>query len=93
MASNSSPMQGDRANWGSPQSTSSVLLPDGSLITVFGTGVRNVPTQTLWKMDVALVKWRPDAVPTSSDTTLRDAPYDSDLRNRFDLDSLQTPNR
>lgn len=93
LASNSSPMQGDRANWGSPQSTSSVLLPDGSLITVFGTGVRNVPTQTLWKMDVALVKWRPDAVPTNSDTTLRDAPYDSDLRNRFDLDSLQTPNR
>ena len=89
LASNASPMQGDRENWGSPQSTSTVLLPDGSLLTVFGTGVRNVPTQTLWKMDVVLVKWRPGSTPTNFDSLQRDAPYDSDMRNTFDLDSLR----
>ena len=57
LASNSSVMMAPRKNWGSPQSTASALLPNGDLLTVFGTGVRNVPTQTIWKMDVALVKW------------------------------------
>jgi hypothetical protein len=89
LASNSSVMKGNRENWGSPQSTSNVLLPDGSLLTVFGTGVRNVPEQTLWKMDVALVKWRPDHESVNSEETLRKAPYASDLRNRFDLDSAR----
>ncbi|MSU36500.1 MAG: exo-alpha-sialidase [Pedosphaera sp.] len=88
LASNNSTMKNGRENWGSPQSTSSVLLPDGSLLTAFGTGVRNVPAQTLWKMDVALVKWRPDSKPVDSQDTLRRAPYSSDLRNKFDLDSI-----
>ncbi|NUQ63207.1 MAG: hypothetical protein HUU20_21105, partial [Pirellulales bacterium] len=48
-----------------------------------------VPAQTLWKMDVALVKWRPGAEPVNSDDTLRRAPYQSDLRNKFDLDSVK----
>ena len=75
LASNNSIMKGDRENWGSPQSTSNVLLPDGGLLTVFGTGVRNVPTQTLWKMDVVLVKWRPSSEPVNREDTLRKAPY------------------
>lgn len=89
LASNSSTMKGTRENWGSPQSTSNVLLPDGSLLTAFGTGVRNVPTQTLWKMDVVLMKWRLSDKPVGDDATLRNSPYDSDLRNRFDLDSVK----
>jgi hypothetical protein len=89
LASNDSIMKGDRQSWGSPQSTSSVLLPDGSLLTVFGTGVRNVPAQTLWKMDVVLVKWRPSGAPVNSEDALRKAPYQSDLRNKFDLDSVK----
>jgi hypothetical protein len=89
LASNSSTMKDDRSSWGSPQSTSNVLLPDGSLLTVFGTGVRNLPAQTLWKMDVALVKWRLGKGPVNSDDTLRKAPYQSDLRNKFDLDSVK----
>ncbi|MBM4092809.1 MAG: exo-alpha-sialidase [Planctomycetes bacterium] len=89
LASNNSPMKGDRENWGSPQSTSSVILPDGSLLTAFGTGVRNVPAQTLWKMDVVLVKWRLSNEPVSSEDTIRKAPYESDLRNTFDLDSIR----
>ena len=89
LASNHSPMTGNRENWGSPQSTSNVLLPDGSLLTVFGTGVRNVPAQTIWKMDVALVKWRLCGKPVNAEDTLRKAPYQSDLRNKFDLDSVK----
>ena len=68
LATNNSIMKGDRKSWGSPQSTSNVLLPDGSLLTAFGTGVRNVPTQKLWKMDVVLVKWRLDSKPSAAAT-------------------------
>ena len=89
LASNHSPMTGNRENWGSPQSTSNVLLPDGSLLTTFGTGVRNLPAQTIWKMDVALVKWRLGSKPVNAEDTLRKAPYQSDLRNKFDLDSVK----
>ncbi len=42
----------------SVQSTSSVLLPDGTILTTFGTGFRNPPGATVCKMDVALVGWR-----------------------------------
>jgi hypothetical protein len=89
LASNSSVMSGDRANWGSPQSTSNVLLPSGELLTVFGTGVRNVPSQTLWKMEVALVKWRLGDQPVNNDDALSKASFDSDLRNKFDLDLVK----
>ncbi|MES2793846.1 MAG: sialidase family protein [Planctomycetota bacterium] len=89
LAANRSIMKDHRENWGSPQSTSSVLLPNGDLLTTFGTGVRNVPTQTLWLMDVALVKWRLGNQPINSDDTLRKAPFESDLRNKFDLDSVK----
>jgi len=89
LASNDSIMKGHRENWGSPQSTSNAILPDGSLLTAFGTGVRNVPTQTLWKMDVVLVKWRLGSKPVNSEDTLCKAPYQSDLRNEFNLDSVQ----
>jgi hypothetical protein len=41
----------------SVQSTSTVRLPDGTLLTAFGTGFRNPGNATSCKMDVALVKW------------------------------------
>ena len=41
----------------SVQSTSTVLLPDGMLLTAFGTGFRNPPGTKICKMDVALVRW------------------------------------
>lgn len=50
---------GPRNGWCSPQSTSTVLLPDGSILTAFGTGFRNQPDSKVWLMDVALVTWRP----------------------------------
>lgn len=40
------------------QSTSTVLLPDGMLLTAFGTGFRNAAGTKICKMDVALVRWR-----------------------------------
>jgi hypothetical protein len=89
LASNSSTMTGHRANWGSPQSTSNVLLPDGSILTVFGTGVRNMPSQTLWKMDVALVKWRLSDKPASRERTIRDSKLESDTRNLFDVAGMK----
>jgi len=42
----------------SVQSTSTVLLPDGMLLTAFGTGFRNSPGTKVCKMDVAMVRWR-----------------------------------
>ncbi len=51
---------GENAWFCSPQSTSTVLLPDGTLLTAFGTGFRNPPDAKVCKMDVALVRWRID---------------------------------
>jgi Neuraminidase (sialidase) len=42
----------------SVQSTSTVLMPDGTLLTAFGTGFRNLQGAKMCKMDVALVRWR-----------------------------------
>ena len=70
--------------WGLSQTTSTVLLPDGSLLTTFGTGFRNESSQPLCKMDVGLVKWRVSNRKVNSDRTIREAPFDSDLRNKFD---------
>ncbi len=75
---------GANAWWGLSQSTSTVRLPDGSLLTAFGTGFRNEPTQPLCIMDVGLVKWRVSTKPAAADRAIRDAPFDSDLRNRCD---------
>ena len=70
------------------QTTSSVLLPDGSILTAFGTGYRAVvpedQEQTYNPRDVGLVKWRVNDEGVNDDRTIADAPFDSDLRNRFD---------
>ena len=49
---------GDTAWFCGVQSTSTVLLPDGLLLTAFGTGFRNASETKVCKMDVALVSWR-----------------------------------
>ena len=51
---------GPRAWFCSVQSTSTVLLPDGMILTAFGTGFRNASDAPVCKMDVALVRWRID---------------------------------
>jgi hypothetical protein len=51
-------LKDERSWFCSVQSTSTVLLPDGTLLTAFGTGFSNNTEATRCKMDVALVKWR-----------------------------------
>ena len=63
--------------------TSSALLPDGTIITAFGTGIKNAgAAYDRWA--IGLVKWRlnDDAVNSAQDIT--EASEDSDLRNNID---------
>ena len=76
-------IKGENAWWPSSQATSSTLLADGSIITVFGTGYR-IRSDVQAPRDVGLVRWRLNTGPVNSDTTIRDAAFDSDLRNIFD---------
>jgi hypothetical protein len=71
------------------QCTSSVLLPDGSILTGFGSGYRNEgPVYTgpmgkdLW--DIVLVRWRVNNTGLNSDKKISKIPYDSNIRNIFD---------
>lgn len=72
--------------WASSQATSTLLLPDGSLLTAFGTGYRsrpntdNMPTPR----DIGLVRWRLNDNSLNDDHQIADAPATSDLRNVFD---------
>ena len=71
--------------WPSSQSTSSQLLPDGSIITAFGTGYRITTEEAPPSpRDVGLVRWKLNTGPVNTDTTIRDAAFDSKLRNIFD---------
>jgi len=74
--------KGPNAWWPSSQATSSSLLPDGSIITVFGTGYRIHEGQA--PRDVGLVRWGLNTESVNSDKTIRAAAFDSDLRNIFD---------
>lgn len=68
----------------SSQSTSTILLPDGSILTAFGTGYRS-QTPTTGPRDVGVIHWRlNEAAVLNGDRAIGAAPYDSDLRNRFD---------
>jgi hypothetical protein len=52
--------QGSNEWWPSSQATSTVLLPDGSLLTAFGTGYRSQPNAQGQSAprDVGLIRWR-----------------------------------
>jgi hypothetical protein len=51
-------LKDERSWFCSVQSTSTVRLPDGTLLTAFGTGFSNRADARRCKMDVALTKWR-----------------------------------
>jgi len=72
--------------WPSSQATSTRLLPDGSILTCFGTGYRiqKGPKNPQAPRDVGLIKWRLNTKPINNDRTIRNAPFDSDLRNIID---------
>ena len=79
----------EHAWWAGCQSTSSVLLPDGSILTAFGTGYRSRPAKDghpgkPLPRDIALVHWQVNNKGLNAETTLSSAAFDSDLRNIFD---------
>ena len=70
-----------------PQRTATVLLPEGLLVTAFGTGYRTRGKQnkrTHSPQDIGLVHWRFNTGTLSPDTTITAACCDSDARNIFD---------
>ncbi len=71
--------------WPSSQATSTVLLPDGSLLTAFGTGYRIQPDPCKQApRDAGLINWRLSDAEVDDDRTIRDAAVDSDGRNVCD---------
>jgi hypothetical protein len=58
--------------WASSQATSSVLLPDGSILTAFGTGYRSQPGADglPTPRDVGIIQWRLAEVPEPSTLVL-----------------------
>ena len=80
--------------WANPQATTSLLLPDGSILTAFGTGFRmqkvkvgrvlREPTPMRAPYDIGIVRWKVNEQGLNSDHAIADAPYDSDRRNLFD---------
>jgi hypothetical protein len=76
---------GPSAWWPSSQATSTLLLPDGSLLTAFGTGFRSEPPSTVPSpRDIGLVSWRLNDKRLNKDHRIAEAPANSDLRNKFD---------
>lgn len=67
----------------------SIVLPDGSILTGAGVGPRLDPTKRdTTPRDIVLVKWKPGHGSVSKSTKIADAPYDSDLRNKLDINKF-----
>ncbi len=77
--------------WGGPCGTSSVVLPDGSILTTFRTGRRAVPrgNDRYWPQDAELVRWRLNYDGLKEAHAISDAAPTSDLRNKFAPDFHQ----
>ncbi|MSR59863.1 MAG: exo-alpha-sialidase [Planctomycetaceae bacterium] len=77
---------GPQAWWASSQATSTLLLPDGHLLTAFGTGYRSQPNAQGMSSprDAGLVQWQVSQEPAGNESSIRDAASDSDLRNWLD---------
>jgi hypothetical protein len=74
--------------WASSQATTTVLLPDGSLLTAYGTGFRGVPRASDGEpspRDVGLVHWKLNNKGLNKEHMLSDAVWNSDQRNMFQL--------
>ena len=77
---------GPDAWWASSQATSTIQLPDRSLVTAFGTGYRSQPNENKLPAprDVGIVQWRISEVARKLSNTITNAPLESDARNVFD---------
>lgn len=85
---------GENKWWASCQATSTVLLPDGSLVTAFGTGYRSEPDGSGGNpspRDVGLVRWHLSEATLDDARPVRNAPPESDERNIFDPGILRLP--
>jgi hypothetical protein len=78
--------KGETYWWPSSQATSSTLMRDGAILTAFGTGYRIKAGKDSPQAprDAGLIEWRLNTKPVNAESTIRDAPFDSDLRNVFD---------
>lgn len=83
---------GQNSWWASSQATSTLLMPDGSLLTVFGTGYRSgeKDKSVAAPRDVGMVSWRLSEKSLDSTDTITKAPWESDGRNVFDPKILKT---
>ena len=78
--------KGESYWWPSSQATSSTRSRDGSITTAFGTGYRIQAGKESPQAprDAGLIQWRLNRKPGNADREIRDAAFDSDLRNVFD---------
>jgi hypothetical protein len=78
--------KGETYWWPSSQATSSMLLPDGNILTAFGTGYRIKAGKDSPQAprDAGLIEWRLNTKPVNTERAIRDAAFDSELRNVFD---------
>lgn len=78
--------KGETYWWPSSQATSSTLMPDGAILTAFGTGycIKAGKDSPQAPRDAGLIEWRLNTKPVNAESTIRDAAFDSDLRNRLD---------
>ena len=86
---------GQNAWWASSQCTSTVVLPDGTLLTAFGTGYRSQPGPGPDNLpaprDIGIVRWRLNAKGLNTDREIAGSVPNSDLRNKFDPSPLTIP--
>jgi len=81
--------KGKASFWGACQATTSVILPDGSILTAFGTGYRTRESKDgeLGKpmpRDIAMVNWRVNNEGLNAESALANTAFDTDARNLFD---------
>ena len=89
--------QGENKWWASCQATSTILLPDESMLTAFGTGYRSQPDAgggNPSPRDAGVILWHLSETALDDTTKVRAAPVDSDARNIFDPGQIPaTPSR
>ncbi len=81
-------IKGSLGWYGDPQNSSSVLLPDGSILTAYGTGCNVKSTEGYFPRDIGLIQWRMNNKGFISSNSIAKSASDSDLRNEFDPATL-----
>ena len=78
--------KGESYWWPRSQATASTRSRDGSITSAFGTGYRIQAGKESPQAprDAGLIQWRLNRKPGNADREIRDAAFDSDLRNVFD---------